>query len=164
MDGTVKIWDMVKGQEMVTLKGLTGISVVQEIRPDGSIVSKFNPGSRKTAGFPGGPGEGPCLSPNGQRLAIAGMDGTVTVWDAVTGRELLTFQKPSGSPRRLCFSPDGSAPGQRQQRRESDRVECPDRPGVAHSPGAGKGMVQGVCFSPDGQRLAGSARDGRCVG
>jgi serine/threonine protein kinase len=47
---------------------------------------------------------GAVFSPDGKRLAGAGGDNTVRVWDAQTGQELLTF-KDHGQ--RVVFSPDG---------------------------------------------------------
>src|SRR5262249_55250958 len=43
-------------------------------------------------------------SPDGKRLASLFFAGTVKVWDAQTGQELLTFQSDG---RKVAFSPDG---------------------------------------------------------
>jgi WD40 repeat protein len=48
-------------------------------------------------------------SPDGRRLATGNFDGTVTVWDLGSGRELLTFTLGSSpSIPRVAFNPDGS--------------------------------------------------------
>jgi WD40 repeat protein len=41
------------------------------------------------------------------RLASCSKDGTVKVWDAITGQDLLTLRGHSNSVNSLAFSPDG---------------------------------------------------------
>jgi hypothetical protein len=48
------------------------------------------------------------FSPDGRRLASAGQDQTVRVWDATTGQEALTLMGHTGSVQGVAFSPDGS--------------------------------------------------------
>lgn len=48
------------------------------------------------------------FSPNGQRLASGyDGDGTVTLWEAATGREILSLKGHTRSVYRVAFSPDG---------------------------------------------------------
>jgi hypothetical protein len=47
------------------------------------------------------------FSPDGSRLATAGADGLAKMWDAATGRELLTLIGHTDSLYSLAFSPDG---------------------------------------------------------
>ncbi len=46
-------------------------------------------------------------SPDGKRLATASEDQTAKVWDAETGKELLTLRGHSGSVYGVAYSPDG---------------------------------------------------------
>ena len=74
--GEVKVYNVQTGQELHSLKGHTD-------------------GVRDVA-----------FSSDGKRLASASWDGTVKVWDALTGQELLTL--PIGADAgSVAFSPDG---------------------------------------------------------
>jgi Tol biopolymer transport system component len=75
--GNVKVWDIVRGQEICTIKSQT---------PAVYSVS---------------------FSPDGKRLAGACGDGTVKVWDAKRGAELLSFKVTSVKSRCVIFSKDG---------------------------------------------------------
>jgi hypothetical protein len=48
------------------------------------------------------------FSPDGTRLASGGGDQTVRVWEAATGRELLSLKGHSEVVRSVAFSPDGT--------------------------------------------------------
>jgi hypothetical protein len=50
---------------------------------------------------------GVSFSPDGRRLASAGHDRTVRVWDAATGQELLTLKGHTGEVLGVSFSADG---------------------------------------------------------
>jgi WD40 repeat protein len=47
------------------------------------------------------------FSPDGNRIVTAGDDGTVRIWDAVTGRELKVLTGHQGVADSAAFSPDG---------------------------------------------------------
>jgi WD40 repeat protein len=75
--GTVKLWDMITGQEVLTLHG---------------HANEIN---------------GVAFSPDGRRLASASTDGTVKLWDTITGQEVLTLRGHANEINGVAFSPDG---------------------------------------------------------
>lgn len=80
-DGTVGIWDPRTGKEVRRIAANT----------KGNGVFLNNSGSTSLA-----------ISPNGERVAIAGADSVVTVWDIDSGKQL---HKLAGT--RVAYSPDG---------------------------------------------------------
>jgi WD40 repeat protein len=93
------------------------------------------------------------FSPDGRRLAGAGEDRTLRVWDVQTGRELLVLQAHAGPVAAVAFSPDGR------------RLVSAGDDGMVKVWDAGTGQealsvqghegpLSGMAFSPDGRRLA----------
>jgi len=104
------------------------------------------------------------FSADGKRIATGGMDQTARVWDASSGKNLLTLSGHTASVLALAFSPDGSrlvTGGHDATARIWD---------IADGATAGKelltltghdGWVDSVSFSADGKRIsAGSFQDG----
>jgi WD40 repeat protein len=52
---------------------------------------------------------GLAFSPDSLRLASAGADETVRIWDVARGREVLTLRGPEDRVHAVAFSPDGSS-------------------------------------------------------
>jgi WD40 repeat protein len=100
---------------------------------------------------------------DGRRLASAGLDKTVRLWDTKTGHEILTLGGHTDLVGRVLFSPDGqrlasaSADGTVRVRDASPFDEAADHRTTTlrgHS-----GEVYGLAFSPDGLRLASASAD-----
>src|SRR5262249_8897284 len=110
-DLIVKVWDLRTGQEALALDGLiTRRANRLAFSPDGDrlAVGSADGAVRMLDGTPlTGPGEGGqaltlvghsdavvglAYSPDSRRVVSASRDGTAKVWDAHTGREVLTFR------------------------------------------------------------------------
>jgi WD40 repeat protein len=90
--GEVWVWDVQTGQILYTLRE----------QPDRDKSERFHTAGHtdrvNSVGF----------SPDGQRIASAGEDGTIRIWDAQKGRPILSLKDHRGPVTCLCFSPDGS--------------------------------------------------------
>jgi WD40 repeat protein/tRNA A-37 threonylcarbamoyl transferase component Bud32 len=93
------------------------------------------------------------FSPDGKRLVSASLDGTVRLWDAVSGRQLLVLRGHAGRVWGVAFSPDGTllATGSGDR---TVRLWDADTGELVRSFAGLIGEVKGVAFSPDGKTLA----------
>src|SRR5262249_18838824 len=188
---TVKVWDAQTGQDLQPFKARWNTVNSAAFSPDGKRLTSGAPGnalqvwdaqtgqellSLKGAGGFGmyGLNFGPVVafSPDGKRLASAGGGAgparavdAVKVWDAQTGKELLTLKGHTGWVLSVAFSPDGkrlasasAPPGvfgpvptevkvwDAQNGKELLTLRHPN-------------IVNSVAFSPDGKRLASASGD-----
>jgi len=142
-DCTFKIWEAETGREILTHEGHTG-----------GCLDFFNRLNRATY-----PVTACAYSPDGARMVSAGSDETLKIWEAETGREILTLEGHTGTVNACAFSPDGA-------RVASGSTDCTFKIWDAAT-----GMevrtveghtkeVNGCAFSPDGARVASAGSDG----
>jgi WD40 repeat protein len=67
---------------------------------------------------------GMCFRLNGMRLASAGHDKTVEVWDSASGQDILNLKGHTNIVAGLCFSPNGT---QLASASADGTVRSPDR-------------------------------------
>jgi WD40 repeat protein len=147
VDGTVRLWDAVDGRE---LRVLTGHAEAFE-PPEG------DPRRREAARRPAAV-EAVAFSADGKRLASAGDDNAVKVWEAETGKEVCTCRGHTAGVLSVAFAPDGrqvisgSADGTVRLWGAATGKEL--RTLKAH-----RGWVRGLAVSADGLLLATSCPD-----
>jgi hypothetical protein len=98
-------------------------------------------------------------SPGGQRLAVGGDQGSVRVWDVVTGVLVRSFEGPSGWVRSVAWRPDGRVLAAGDDTGTVflwDTATGRERGRLTGHPG----RVRSVAWSPDGRLLASAGGHG----
>jgi WD40 repeat protein/tetratricopeptide (TPR) repeat protein len=166
LPGEVTLWDMVKGQELLTLRGHEGGINSVAFRPDGQVLASGSGDSTihlwdpktgqqllRLAGHTGYV-RSIAFSPDGSRLASASTDKTIKMWGP-GGQELRTLRGHSTDVASVAFSPDG----QRLASADLDgAVKVWDLKVNPEFRKFGRQAVRGarsaLAFSPDSRRLA----------
>jgi WD40 repeat protein len=154
--GEVKVWDTASGQEVLSLKGHPTRVTSVCFSPDGTRIASASPTPGRTQGSP-----------------HIWDRSEVRIWDAATGKELLSlkgsYEKHGQldiSSVQVCFSPDGrllamAARGATDTNHPAEvQVWDTESGRVMYTLASLTSIVSDVCFSPDGSRLAGIGHDG----
>jgi serine/threonine protein kinase/DNA-binding beta-propeller fold protein YncE len=185
-DKTVRVWDLATGKEALSLPGHSASVSGVAFSPDGRRLASttgneagYEPGelkvwdldSRKGILTLHGDGTGVAarllsvaFSPDGRQLATGGWDGVVTVWDAATGKKLMTQSGYSdtaaavGGAATMAFSPDGKQVAFTGRDR-TIRVWDLSADKIRSTLHGHTGEVLAVAFSPDGSRIASGGWD-----
>ncbi len=99
------------------------------------------------------------FSPDGGRIASGSWDGTVRVWEADTGRQVLRLEGHEDWVRSVAFSPDGGRIASGSDDRTVRVWEADTGRQMARLEGH-EHLVLSVAFSPDGGRIASGSWDG----
>jgi WD40 repeat protein len=168
-DKNVILWDVAAGRAVHTLSGHTNVVEGVAFSPDGKLIASASGETKiwdaatrqERHNFPVATFR-VAFSPDSRRLAGAGQDGKIRIWDVSSGKELLSFGNhvlgnvPGASA--VAFSPDG----QRLATAGIDRViklwDAATGRELLHVRGHG-GLVEQVAFSPDGRRLVSGGSD-----
>ena len=126
--GEVKIWDVATGRELAGPGGQTDPGLGPGLQPGrpttghglrrdrrggmslpGEVVLSDLAGGRPALRLRGHRAvvRSVAFSPDGRHLASADSYGTLKIWDASRGEEILTLGEPMGDIRSVAYSPDG---------------------------------------------------------
>ncbi len=134
-DGTVRVWDPVTREEVLTRKGHEERWVNQDEML--GLQCRL------------------AWSPDGRHLASVGLDGTAKVWEIASGREVFAFPADQGMICSVGWSPDGTHLAVGALDGTIRVVEGLKQTPKVHlfkaNPG---GLVRCVAWSPQGDRLA----------
>jgi RNA polymerase sigma factor (sigma-70 family) len=139
----------------MAIAGSTGedkpVGVVKVVDLTGTLVFSSNGhGIRATA---------VAFSPDGKRLASSGMDGSVTIWDGETGKEMIRITLPfklplKGNSAALAFSPDGKLLAAGGADESFQLYDSASGKAVRSFTGEKGSPITAVAWSPDGKLLA----------
>jgi WD40 repeat protein/serine/threonine protein kinase/Tfp pilus assembly protein PilF len=174
-DGTVKLWDPVQGKEVITFTGRKSAVYSVAFSPDGKWLASGDEGgvarvwdantsqrasvSKPRLTFAGhGAATNRAIrsvqfSPDGKRVASAGWDKVVRVWDSDTGREILALPGHGDMIMSLAYSPDGKRLASGGHDRMVKIWDAKTGREILTLKGLAYG-VESVAFSPDGKLLA----------
>jgi WD40 repeat protein/tRNA A-37 threonylcarbamoyl transferase component Bud32 len=145
----------------------TNANHCQSDLPEGSIWDKGRGSPIRMIHGPDGTAFGAAIDRSGTRLAMAGPDGQVKVWNVILGRLDHAFRAHQGWVADVAFSPDGTmlaSAGQDDTVRiwKLTREPAPGSasPVPAQIINADSGGIFGVAWSPDGKQLATAGKDG----
>jgi WD40 repeat protein/cytoskeletal protein RodZ len=134
---TTQVWDTATGKVVLALP--TQLLPSSTVTPSGTASYSI------------------AFSPDGKRLATAGGDGNMRVWEVSTGKPLLALPGQAGTTYSVAFSPDGArlvtgSAAATQLWDASTGKALITLPGQA-------GTTYSVAFSPDGARVAAGRMD-----
>ncbi len=176
--GTVSMWNIDTGEELLTLNGHTNWVFDLAFSPDGTrlatssldgtakvwdISSALDAGAESAQELLALTGHtdqvwGVTYSPDGTRLATASWDDTVKIWDAATGEELLSLPSGERDVFTVAFSPDGARLAMGNQ--DGTTIMWDANTGEKLFTMSGHtGVLLRLTFSPDGNRLATASFD-----
>ncbi len=120
-DGKIKLWEVVSGRLIRTLRGHTQDVNSVAFSPDGAYVLSGGGGDASVKVWDVATGQfirffightravaSVAFSPDGKRIASGSFDHTVRLWDVATGKLVREFKGHSGPVASLAFSPDGA--------------------------------------------------------
>jgi WD40 repeat protein len=172
-DGTLKVWDIEKGETVRTLEGHTGSVSAVAVTPDGRFaVSALGDGMLKvwdiekretvrTLEGHTGSVSAVAVTPDGRFAVSALGDGMLKVWDIEKRETVRTLEGHTGSVSAVAVTPDGrfavSALGDGML-----KVWDIEKGETVRTLGGHTGSVSAVAVTPDG-RFAVSASDDRTL-
>jgi hypothetical protein len=151
-DKTAKVWDTTSGKVILTFERHHRPVHCVAYSPNGQWIASGNPVSLDVT------------DPSGTALTyhLGGrprLPGKVIVWDATTGREILTLRGHTGPVNSVAFSPDGTRLASASDDQTVKLWDVTTGEALLTLQGH-RGPVNYVAFSPDGKHLASASEDG----
>jgi WD40 repeat protein len=144
------------GKRLVAATGLTGLRGVAIVwnLADGSVFQRFGEESHRDILFDAE------FTPDGTKLATAGYDRIIRLWEVESGKYLRQFPSHNGAVFDLAFSPDGKilASASADSTCKIWEVETGQRFDTLNQP---QGEQFRVDFTPDGKFIVGVGADNR---
>ena len=172
LDGTVRLWSLLPGNERLTVKGQGGAYGTRiafnpmapefAVNEDDGTATIWDAATGRPKLTLSGHTDGVmavAFSPDGRRIATGSLDATVIVRDSASGRRLLTLSGHELGVRDIAFSPDGRLIATGGFDKTARIWESQTGKELLKITGH-EGLVVGVAFSKDGTRLATSSTDG----
>jgi WD40 repeat protein len=169
-DETVTIWDLHKGEQLMTFKGHKGRVMGVAFTADGkrvvsisssnTSIKVWNPNTREVyVSIEGHYGNGIALSPDGRQVASDGEGLTCKIWDVGTGHELQTLKAHKGPIYCLAFSPRGDIIATGSQDKTIRVTGSTRKPKHALTLVGHSGAVESLAFSPGGHFIVSGSMD-----
>ena len=152
-DCTAKVWDAASGRELLRLPSSSDLP---HQCPESSIVLR----SPDLPHYHVDVVLSVAFSPDGKRLATTSRDNTAKLWDAITGKELLTLRGHEGNVRHVAFSRDGDRLATAGGDQTARIWDVTSGQLLLTLRGGHRDSIYSVAFSPDGKRLATASADG----
>lgn len=117
-DATVRVWDAASGHELYALSDFLIPVIRAAFSPDGKILATNGEEDPRLwdaetgkllfllPGFSSGSTQMPVFTPDGKYVAVAGQNGTVSMWETATGLQYLTIATGTPVDGQIEFSPD----------------------------------------------------------
>ncbi len=171
-DWTAGIWDMTTGKSLLTLSDPLGIHTVA-FSPDGTRLVTTNPPNKIMIVWDAATGDqllrlteldviDASFSPDGMQIVTAHFGGSVKVWEATTGKLLLTLSKHNADVYTVAYSLDGSrivSAADDGTVKVWDAKTGQELLSLQHS-NTGSRIPWGLDFSPDGKRFVTGSQAG----
>ncbi len=172
-DGTVKLWDVAKKENIATFEGHTDRVSSVAFSPGGTtLVSGAGDGiklwdvstRRNLVPLEGHTRsvKSVVYSPDGTTLASGSEGATVKLWDVSTRRNLATFEGHTGAVYSVAFSSDGTTLASGSGDGTVKLWDVAKKENIATFEGHNS-WVSSVAFSPDGTTLASGAGEDKTI-
>ncbi len=167
-DGTVRLWDVARREQIATLEGHMGSIYSVSFSPDGATLASGSwdgtvrlwdvARREQTAILSEHKASSLAFSPDWSTLA-GPWGNTVTLWDLATGAKIANLERQRGGVTSVSFSPDGTTLASGTGYGAVSLWDVVTLESVGTLSGHRSGVAS-VSFSPDGATLASGSEDG----